>query len=85
MQLRIPRGAWLVKWLALLDPSLRIGSSIPTADAVRFDIALSINRHTHLVHWVGLFQTLSWSGPRHMTWPVMGFMSPTVLVHITLV
>ena len=44
--------ARLVKWLALLDPTLRIGSSIPTASAVRFDIALSINRHvvppTHL-------------------------------------
>ena len=44
--------AQLVKWLALLDPMLRIGGSIPTASAVRFDIALSINRHvvppTHL-------------------------------------
>ena len=79
------RGARLVKWLALLDPSLRIGGSIPTADAVRFDIALSINRHTHPVHQVGLFQALGWSGPRHMTWPVMGFISPTVSVHITLV
>ena len=54
-------------------------------DAVRFDIALSINRHTHLAHWVGLFQALSWSGPRHITWPVMGFVSPMVSVHITLV
>ena len=81
----IIRGAQLVKWLALLDPLLRIGSSIPTVDAVRFDIALSINRHAHLVHWVGLFQALGWSGPRHMTWPVMGFMSPMVSVHVTLV
>ena len=37
--------AQLVKWLALLDPMLRIGSSIPTASALRFDIALSINGH----------------------------------------
>ena len=36
--------AQLVKWLALTDPMLRIGSSIPTVDAVRKILALSKNR-----------------------------------------
>ena len=67
------------------DPTLRIGGSIPTADTVRVDIALSINRHM-APHALG--RPVPGSLPVRLQAYDMacyGFISPEVLVHVTLV